>query len=222
MRARELRLRDGLAVREIAHILGVSRSSVSRWVQDIELTSEQMAALRARNPIIDRQNSGTRTLVARSLARRRGFQEDGRARARTKDAFYVAGCMLYWAEGAKARNAVRFTNSDPSMMTFFLRFLRRYFGVSDERVRVSCNIFADTPDQQRRIEQTWLDILGLSKRCLRRSTVNHYSAYSKRKRRGALPYGTCRLVVNDTRIVQTIFGSIQELAGFERAEWLTG
>jgi hypothetical protein len=35
-----------------------------------------------------------------------------------------------------------------------------------------------------------------------------------------LPYGTCKLVVNNTEIVQTIYGSIQEFAGFNRPHWL--
>ena len=52
------------------------------------------------------------------------------------------------------------------------------------------------------------------------STVNVYSKYSKKKRINKLPYGTCRVVVSRTRIVQSIFGSIQEYAGFEREAWL--
>jgi hypothetical protein len=47
-----------------------------------------------------------------------------------------------------------------------------------------------------------------------------YSKHSQKKRRNKLPYGTCRLAVHDTRIVQSIFGSIQEYGGFDRPEWL--
>jgi hypothetical protein len=50
--------------------------------------------------------------------------------------------------------------------------------------------------------------------------VNVYSRASKRKRINKLPYGTCRLAVCRTEIIQTIYGSIQELAGFECGEWL--
>jgi hypothetical protein len=72
----------------------------------------------------------------------------------------------------------------------------------------------------RQIEQFWLDILALPRHRLCPSVVNVYSKYSQKKRRNKLPYGTCRLVVHDTRIVQSIFGSIQEYGGFERPEWL--
>jgi hypothetical protein len=50
--------------------------------------------------------------------------------------------------------------------------------------------------------------------------VNVYSKDSKKKRRNRLPYGTCRLGVNDTQIVQHIYGAIQEYGGFDREEWL--
>ena len=46
------------------------------------------------------------------------------------------------------------------------------------------------------------------------------SKYSKKKRQNKLPYGTCRVTVSRTRIVQSIYGSIQEYAGFERPAWL--
>jgi hypothetical protein len=70
------------------------------------------------------------------------------------------------------------------------------------------------------VEQFWLDVLGLPGACLRKSIVNSYSRASKRKRVNKLPYGTCKVVVHRTEIVQTIYGSIQEFAGFERPEWL--
>lgn len=50
--------------------------------------------------------------------------------------------------------------------------------------------------------------------------MNVYSKYSEKKRKNKLPYGTCEVSVCSTRIVQTIYGSIQEYGGFERPEWL--
>jgi hypothetical protein len=164
--------------------------------------------------------NGSRAMAARYLARRRDAQSEGRRLARLGDIDYVAGCMLYWAERSKNRNSLRFTNSDTAMMTFFVRFLRTYFKTPDERIRVHCNVFAEDEHEVRRLERAWLGFLGLPDSCLGRSTVNRYSRASRRKRIGLLPYGTCRITVDDTRIVQTIFGSIQELGGFERAEWL--
>ena len=128
--------------------------------------------------------------------------------------------MLYWAEGSRSQNKIVFTNSDPAMARFFVDFIREFFDIERERVRLTCNLFADHEARQQEIENFWLRTLGLPRSCLCKSTVNHYSRYSQKKRKNRLPYGTCRIVVHSTEIAQTIYGSIQELAGFDRPEWL--
>ena len=199
-----MRRDHGRSVKEIARILGVSRSSVSLWVRDVELTATQRAALRARNPRYNAQVKGAAANAVRARARREAAQLAGRALARRGDALHAAGCMLYWAEGDKQRHAVRLTNSDPELVSFFLSFLRSSFAVPDERVRVACNLFADHLRRQSEIEDFWLELLRLPRSCLSRSRVNVYSKYSQKKRRGKLPYGTCRLTVHDTTVVQSI------------------
>lgn len=128
--------------------------------------------------------------------------------------------MLFWAEGSRSRNSVYFTNSDPAMVRFFLDFLVDEVGVGRHAVRIDINLFADHRAEQRRIEQHWLDTLELPAVCLRASTVNVYSRHSARKRLNRLPYGTCRLSVHSTRIVQHLYGAIQAYGGFERPQWL--
>jgi hypothetical protein len=151
---------------------------------------------------------------------RNSYQQEGRRLARERDGSYVAGCMLYWAEGDKRRNTLGLANSDPHLLRLFASFLRRHFGVADDAFRVYCNLFADHAARQQEIEAFWLSSLELPPRCLRKSTINTYSKYSEKKRANKLPYGTCKLFVHNTRIVQTIYGSIQEYGGFERSEWL--
>ena len=127
--------------------------------------------------------------------------------------------MLYWGEGSKERNKVEFTNSDPAMARFFVDFLKTYFDLEGDDIRVRCHLYADHVEKQAEIEHHWLEALGLPPASLRKSIVNVYSKYSKRKRVGNLPYGTCRIVVFRTRVVQNIYGAIQEIGGFERPEW---
>jgi hypothetical protein len=210
-----------MSIKEIAALLAVSRGSVSIWVRDIELSPKQLAALAARNPALNGQRVGQQVRAARALAQRQSYQAQGRELARKEGLEFAAGCMLFWAEGSRSRNSVRFTNSDPEMMAFFMCFLRRYFAVTDDMVAVWCNLFADHIADQERIEQFWLDTLALPRSSLGKSTVNVYSRHSKGLRRNKLPYGTCRITVSRTRIVQALYGAIQEFGGFEREEWLT-
>ena len=120
----------------------------------------------------------------------------------------------------KGKERSRALKRRPEVIYLFGRFLRVCFGVPDARMRVTCHLFADHVSKQRDVEQFWLDVLGLPASCLRKSVVNNSSRSSQRKRINRLPYGTCKLVVYSTEIVQTIYGSIQEFAGFNRPAWL--
>ena len=40
--------------------------------------------------------------------------------------------------------------------------------------------------------------------------MNVYSKYSQKKRQNRLPYGTVRICVHSTRLVQHIYGALQE------------
>jgi hypothetical protein len=218
--ARQLRRGEGAAINEIAQRLGVSKSSAGLWVRDIELTPEQYEALRRRNPAYNHRLNGAQTNARGWRERRSAYQERGRRRARLRDPGFVAGCMLYWAEGSKERNQLQFTNSDPAMARFFVDFLKTHIDLRGEQIRITCNLFADHLERRSEIERHWLNVLGLPQISLRKSIVNVYSKYSKRKRVGNLPYGTCHVVVSKTSVTQTIYRAIQELGGFERPAWL--
>jgi hypothetical protein len=70
------------------------------------------------------------------------------------------------------------------------------------------------------IQGWWIERLDLPAFCLRTPTVNRLSSSSKRLKRHILPYGTAKLSVHSTFIVQSIYGAIQEHAGIDRPEWL--
>jgi transcriptional regulator with XRE-family HTH domain len=215
LEARRLRLEKGLSMKEIARSLGVSVSSVSLWVRDIELDDVQEASLRCR--AARRRGEAT---AARARAVRHEAQERGRELARRSDPLHIAGCMLFWAEGDKQRNSVRLSNSDPDLLRLFVAFLRRCYGAEAARIAVTCYLFADHLERQREVEDFWLEALELPRSCLRKSIVNVYSKYSQKKRCNKLPYGTCKVAYCDSRTAQSIYGAIQEYAGFDRPAWL--
>jgi hypothetical protein len=70
------------------------------------------------------------------------------------------------------------------------------------------------------IQDWWLRRLELPASCIRTPAVNRASAASKRLKGNVLPYGTARLAVHSTFVVQSIYGAIQEYAEIDRPEWL--
>jgi hypothetical protein len=128
-RARQLR-RAGLPLAEIASRLGVSKSSVSRWVRDVPfdpLPRPPRGRRRGPNALQRRRQAEIDRLVAE------GRERIGRLSERE---FLVAGVALYAGEGSKTDGCVRFANSDPRMILLFCCWLRRFFEIDESRLRV--------------------------------------------------------------------------------------
>jgi transcriptional regulator with XRE-family HTH domain len=218
--ARALRQDEGLPIRVIAERLGVAKSSVSVWVRDIELTPEQHAALRRMNPRYNGQLRGQAARSASARALRIGAQQHGREYARRNDPLHLQGCMLYWAEGSKHRVRATFTNSDREMLRLFVRFLRECYSLADDRIALTVHCYVTNGLSAAEIVMWWLRELDLPERCARTPMVNRVSSASRSRRGHILPYGTVQIVVNSMFVVQSMFGAIQEYAGFDRPAWL--
>jgi hypothetical protein len=216
--ARALR-RQGQSVKEICRALGVSKSSVSLWVRDIELTPEQLASLHQRRAMSAAQGHGARGVKEKYLALRKQYQEEGRAKAHEGDPLHLAGCMLYWAEGRKERNSLSLINSDASMLLFYTRFVRESLKVPECDIRIRINCYTNNGITIEEIETYWLGLLKLPQTALGKSVINRQPTSSQQKGRKLL-YGVCAVDVHKTRYVQHVLGAIQEYTGIDKPEWL--
>jgi hypothetical protein len=220
--ARELR-RSGMPYKRIASRIGVSPSSVHGWTKDIELTEEQRS-LNLRGPRGPQNPELVRRRVARWTAKcreaRRASQEDGRLAAREGDLLHMAGCMLYWAEGAKSRNTIGFSNSDPQMLLLFRRFLTEAMAIERDEILLAINVYTNNGLSIEEIERYWLELLDLPATSARKHMTIHMPTSSSGRARNKLPYGVCTLRVHSTWMLQHIYGAIQQYAGFEEPRWL--
>lgn len=214
--ARRLR-QEGVSVRTIAQMLGVSRGSVSTWVRDIELTPEQRKALKGNQK--NNQVLAARANVEKHLQLREQYQQEGREKAREGDLLHLAGCMLYWGEGAKARNSLTMTNSDADMLIFYMRFLKESLGVVDDDITLHINCYTHQGLTLEEIETYWVETLDLPASCLRKSSINIQPSSSQQKGRKLL-YGTCKIHISQTRLIQHVYGAIQEYSGIDKPEWV--
>jgi hypothetical protein len=128
--------------------------------------------------------------------------------------------MLYWAKGSKLRNVATLTNSDPDLLGVFVAFLCGCYRTPREALVLSVNCHLGNGLSVDGIERWWLTRLSLPETALRAASVNRPSAASRRRRGNVLPYGTARVCLYSTFVVQSVYGAIQEYAGIDRPEWL--
>ncbi|WP_019629257.1 helix-turn-helix domain-containing protein [Actinomadura atramentaria] len=150
-RARDLRA-AGASYNEIAAALGVSKSSCSLWLRDmprpITAAEQTRRSVAARAPGRAAHRAATDT--GRRTAKLAAAREIGDLTDRD---VLLAGAIVYWCEGAKARTGatrVSLTNTDPALIGLFLRFLH-VAGVERDRVsfRLEIHETADAEDAER-------------------------------------------------------------------------
>jgi len=163
------------------------------------------------------KRSQTRSQTYRD--RRSLYQDIGRKRVFLEDPLYLAGCMLYWGEGAKNKNQLKITNSNPAMIILFKEFLEKFFKIQKDDLKLTINCYTDIHSLEE-IENYWLTKLSLLPCNLRKGQVNNFPKYSKNSKKGKLEWGTVALMINSTSIVQEIYGAIQSYASFENKDWL--
>lgn len=117
--------RLGLSYGEIREVIDVKKSTLATWCRDINLSEGQKRAILART------GSRKGIPVDTNWRRRReveGIRKDAGAEATLLrwDPLWVAGVVLYWAEGAKTRNHLSMANSDPAALRLFIRWLKTY------------------------------------------------------------------------------------------------
>lgn len=128
-RARELRA-EAWTLQDIAAELGASRGQVSVWVRDVDFEP---------TPRRRGQRRGPNALQRAKQAEIDRLHAEGAARIGqlTEKEFLVAGAALYAGEGSKTDGSVVFANSDPRMIVFFVTWLRCFFDIDEDRMRMT-------------------------------------------------------------------------------------
>lgn len=224
LEARRLRKEKGLSLKTIANKLNVSLSSVSLWVRDIDLTAEQKQALLERNPIYsqkkDGRSKGSHAWKKINLQKRKEYQQEGfrLASSLMHEHKFVGGCYLYWGEGDKNKNTAAISNTDVDLLKNWKNFMVDYFQVDPEKFTFSVQCHVNNGLSVEEIELFWLKNLDLSKKCLRKTLVRHN--YGNKYKKNKHKYGIGRLKINNTAMVQRLFGAIRYLAGIREYRWV--
>jgi hypothetical protein len=138
--ARDLRA-QGWTLTEICEQVGCSKASASLWCRDVEIDDEVLQQRRRARFLAG--NEGARNRGPNKLQQRKAAEiEDARVEGSctigslSDREFLVAGLAYYSGEGSKTDGAVKFANSDPRLLLFFVRWLRHFFDVDERRLRM--------------------------------------------------------------------------------------
>mgnify|MGYP001573687061 CR=1 FL=1 len=119
----------------------------------------------------------------------------------------IAGVMLYWGEGTKSGNCVTLSNSNPKMVTLFLKFLRCVCNVSENRLRALLHIYSDHNEEEVKI--FWSHITKIPTSQFSKTFVHKKQGGTYKKNS---EYGTISLRYSDKKLLEIINGWIKEFS----------
>ncbi len=213
-KAIELRLRGG-TYSAIKSLLGISKSTLSYWLRDIELKPSQREKIN-KDAMAKRVETYIQTTRAR---RKRIIQEYYEIEKKnlgivTKRDFLVAGLFLYLGEGEKGNwftSAV--SNSNPTTIKFVVFWFTKILDVDRKKIKIRLHLYQDM-DIQKEIT-FWKKITGLP-------TSQFGKPYIKKTNFSKINYstfghGTCNVIVGDVKLKHKIMTAIQVILDSENA-----
>ncbi len=201
--ARKLRA-EGYSLQDIVTTLKVSKSSVSIWVRDVELSEIQKVKLAQKG--FQRQAIELRrhNRLRNELQKREKIitEAQGAIQKVSDKELWLMGVMLYWAEGGKTQRMVRFSNGDPEMIKIMIAFFRRVCDVPESKLHGYIHIHPHL--DAKKAEDYWSAISGIP-------LTQFYKTYNKinkssQGKKDTLPYGVFDIYIMDVKLFLKITG----------------
>ena len=204
--------RRGLSYNEILRKVPVAKSSLSLWLKSVGLAKKQKQRLTKKKLAAARRGWEARRnkrLVSTTL-----IKDKARAEIKniSKRELWLMGIMLHWAEGAKEKQwntgvGVDFNNSDPLMVSLFLRWLKEILFISQRNIIHDLYIH-ETADWEK-ARQYWSKVIKIHPNKIRiyfkKNKIN-----TKRKNRGDSYHGLIRIKIRrSTDLNRKISGWIE-------------
>ncbi|MBI2035856.1 MAG: hypothetical protein HYT12_04245 [Candidatus Liptonbacteria bacterium] len=181
---------EHLSMDQIAKRLGMGPSGVRYWLDKAGIKSRSISE--AINILYTNKFGKKQFILKNHLSR-----NDERLK--------VAGIMLYWGEGSKTNNSVKFANSDPAMIKVFLKFLRTICGISERRMKALIHMYPDLNEEK--LLEFWSKVTKIPK-------TNFYKSFVHGGKGGTYKnksiYGTLAISYCDKLLLKQILAWIEE------------
>jgi len=206
-KAKKLR-QEGLSFKEIGERLGISKSTASLWLRNIELSDK------ARERIQDLGIRGRERAIRTN--RNKKYKEEAEIIKKIENRFtkirgidYKIACsLLYWCEGTKNKSntSVSFTNADPEMISYFLKVFRGSFSLDEKKFRALVHLH-EYHDAEKQLK-FWSEVAKIPLNQFNKSYLKKNTGKNKKEN-----YPGCiNIKYSDSKIYKELMFTIKKIA----------
>ena len=175
---------NGSSIRSVELALNIPRSTLSGWFKNIKLNRKQQAVLlknwsnalaKARQKAVLWHNSQKAERIAQAEEEARSTLKN--INLKDKNILDLALAMLYLGEGSKGSSGTGMGNTNPGILRFFIKVLRRNYGLKISDIKADLHIRADQNPEE--VKNFWIKELGLPKENFMSVSVDYRTKGSK-------------------------------------------
>lgn len=215
-RQKAVKLRQlGKTYGEIRTELNLSKGTLSGWLRDFPMTTEQMDLLqksRDKRRYLGRE----KTSITKRIKRKNKLDEIYKEQKKewlplSKRELFLAGLFLYWGEGGKTeRGTLSISNTDPRVLQFSLLWMVKSLDIPKTKINVLLHLYNDMNIKE--ASDYWSNTLNIP-------VIQFAKPYIKKSTRESLSYkgyghGTCMLRVFNTELKENVLMSIKAMADY--------
>ena len=201
--------RQGKSYSEIKKIINVSKSSLSLWLRNIELTKDQIKGLHEKKlQAVERYKQSMKIKREKRLEEYYDNQFKKWIPLSRREEF-LAGLFLYWGEGNKAsRSSINITNTDHSVIKFGYFWMNKCLGIPRNKIYVLLHLYKDMDIES--ATNFWSKEIGIERKQFRNPYIKN-SLRSGVDQKG-FGHGTCGLWAYKTEIKENILMAIKAVS----------
>lgn len=213
-KAIELR-KKGLSYSEIQDIIEVPKSTLSDWCRDIALTEKQALRLfknkltgSAKGRVIGAKRQQKKRLDQISEMLEMGKKQIGNISERDS---FITGIVLYSAEGTKGEKGIGFTNSDPLLIKFMMKWFRRFCQIPENKFRGAIWLHEGLDDLN--AIKYWSNLTKIPLSQFHKTYIARDKTNSNKIRKNIHNYGVFSIRISDLKTLRLIKGWISGIFG---------
>ena len=206
-RAIQLRLK-GRSYTQIKDELGISKSTLSGWLKDMPLSSEQFKKL----SVVERRvESYKETCRVRkeNILKKIYNEEKKNILPLSKRDLFIAGLFLYWGEGGKTQEStLALSNTNPGTIRFFMYWVRNCCEVPEGKIRIKLHLYKDMNFDKEAI--FWEKQTGIPKMRFMKTYVKDSNKSSITYKNG-FGHGTCNIYIGNAILTKKVLMGLKVL-----------
>ena len=190
--------RQGKTYSEILKDIPVAKSTLSSWLTEVGLSIKQEQRITEKKRQAQRRGADAqrnKRVIKQKSILEQAEKEIGRI---SKRELWLIGIALYWAEGSKEKeyktsSRVAFSNSDPKMLSLYIKWLRECLHIDINDISADLYIHESHKMNVNKILAKWGEILKLPQSFFKYTYFKKNKINTKRKNTGDLYIGLLRV-----------------------------